>query len=118
MTKWSNVPGMFSIEVTTANGLACELGGKPLPMLSGIIPPGDDLELIIEFKSSGYHQPMSMYGGPDRLGWPEEGEDERELVHAYLSDWMNRRQIELPLDVQKKLFEHYADAIQEVELEA
>lgn len=32
------------------------------------------------FHCTGYHQPMSMYGGHDHLGWPEEFEDIREIV--------------------------------------
>ncbi|CAB4191673.1 hypothetical protein UFOVP1229_82 [uncultured Caudovirales phage] len=33
-----------------------------------------------EIRCIGYYQRASMYGGPDHLGWPEEGEDEREIV--------------------------------------
>ena len=114
MPTWKNVPGLFSVEVTATNGQACEFEGSPLPMLSCFITLGEVWELVIEFTSSGYYQPMSMYGGADRLGWPQEGSDERELVRAYLLD--GKTEIELPLEVQKQLFEHYQKQIDEVEL--
>lgn len=44
--------------------------------------------LKITFRSVGYYEPASRYGGPDHLGWPEEGEDERTMedVVAYTAD--------------------------------
>jgi hypothetical protein len=52
-----------------------------LLLLSGFPPRIDDrcFEMEICFLGSGYYTPASMYGGPDHLGWPEEGEDERIL---------------------------------------
>lgn len=112
--KWSNVPGTFSVEVTNNYGVAVEFEGIPLPMLSGFVPAGEVWELVIEFTSSGYYQPKSMYGGSDRLGWPASGDDERLLSRAYLLDGKN--EVELPSEVQAKLFELYEDRINEVEL--
>lgn len=38
----------------------------------------DNIDFVIH--CTGYYQRASMYGGPDHLGWPEEGDDEREIV--------------------------------------
>ena len=112
--KWSNVPGTFSIEVQNRDGSAHTLNGRPMPPLDGYVQPDEYPELVIEFTSSGYYEPASMYGGADRLGWPEEGDDERLLSRAYLLD--GRCEVELPPDVQAKLFDLYEDRIYEVEL--
>lgn len=64
MQEWTNVPGDFTVEIEEDTEL-CGLTLKE----------GD--ELTVHFLSSGYYQPMSRYGGPDHLGWPEEGGDER-----------------------------------------
>lgn len=44
----------------------------------------EGVELDFNIRSSGYYEPMSMYGGPDHVGWPEEGEDERTLEGVYI----------------------------------
>ena len=111
--KWSNVPGVFSIEVQSIRSVISEYEGEEIPPLYGIVVPGVD-ELVIEFTSSGYYQPMSMYGGWYRLGWPEDGDDERLLSRAYLL--AEKCEVELPPDVQAKLFDLYEDRIYEVEL--
>lgn len=112
---WSNIPGVFSIEVASVRSVISEYDGDEIPPLYGIVVPDVD-ELVIEFVSSGFHTPMSMYGGSDRLGWPEEGSEERELTRAYLLD--GKTEIELPRDVQEKLFEHYTKQIYEADLKA
>ena len=111
--EWQGVRGVFSVELASIRSVISEYEGEEIPPLYGIIVPDVD-ELVIEFTSSGYFQPMSMYGGADRLGWPEEGSDERELTRAYLLD--GKKEIELPPEVQKQLFEHYQKQIDEVEL--
>ena len=112
--KWSNVPGTFSVEVTSIRSVICELHeGEEIPPLYGIIAPDAD-ELVIEFTSSGYIEPASMYGGADRLGWEASSDDERLLSRAYLLD--GKREIELPPTTQQQLFDLYEDLIYEVEL--
>lgn len=111
--KWSNVPGVFSIEVQSIRSVISEYDGDEIPPLYGIVVPDAD-ELVIEFVSSGYYEPASMYGGADRLGWPASSDDERLLGRAYLLD--GKTEIELPKDVQQQLFDLYEDRINEVEL--
>ena len=113
MPSWKNVPGLFSVELASIRSVISEYDGDEIPPLYGIVVPGVD-ELVIEFVSSGYYEPASMYGGSDRLGWPEDGDDERLLSRAYLID--GRREVELPPDVQQQLFDLYEDRIYEVEL--
>ena len=73
-------------------------------------------DLIIEFVSTGYYDPGSMYGGPDNLGSPPEGEDERTLTEAYLVT-AESDHLKLPQDVQQALFEHYEAKIYEADLD-
>jgi len=113
-TKWSNVPGQFSIEVYLDGNVVRDTDDKELKPLLGLIKSDDALELVIDFLSSGYHQPASMFGGADHLGWPEEGDDERCLASAYLTD--GTRRIKIPQQEQEQLFEFYFDLIEQVEL--
>ncbi len=91
-TKWTNVPVSFTVELgREGEGPWQDLTyEKELPPtvrveICGLCPIGcEGLELDFDVYSSGYHQPMSMYGGPDRLGWPEEGDDERECKGVYI----------------------------------
>jgi len=114
MTTWNNIPGVLSVELASIRSVISEYDGDEIPALYGIVVPDVD-EFVIKFVSSGHYQPMSMYGGPDRLGWPEERSDERSLVRAYLT--VGRQEIELPLEVQQQLFEHYREEIQDAELD-
>jgi len=117
--SWDNVPGTFAVEIITDNGTVCDIDGNPLPILNKFVSAGqNDLELIIDFTSSGHYEPKSMYGGSDRLGWPESGSDERYLSSAYLTpDYRNKTAtIELPPEVQDKLFDYYYNKIQEADL--
>lgn len=116
MASWNNIPGTFSVEIMNIGGKVCETDCHDLPMLNDFVQPWKDLELIIEFVSSGTYQRASMYGGSDRLGWPEERSEDRELVRAYLLDW--KTEIELPVEVQQQLFEFYAKEIDAVELDS
>jgi len=38
-----------------------------------------EIEMVMDFYSTGYSDPGSMYGGPDHLGYPPESEDERRV---------------------------------------
>jgi hypothetical protein len=66
-TSW-NVSSGFTIEELTDDELPESLRGIRI----------DSLDFV--FRSIGFYQPRSMYGGPDQLGWPEDGDDERELL--------------------------------------
>lgn len=81
-------------------------------------PVADDRawELTIHFTSSGYYEPASMYGGADHLGWPEEGEDERLLDHATVSDGGSDK--EMATAVADELFGFFVDEIQEEEIDS
>ena len=57
-----------------------------------------------------------MYGGPDNLGYPPEGDDERLLESAHLK--LDGVELELTKEQQDKLFDRYEDEIHDVELEA
>ena len=103
---WSGVPGSIVIHYFVHDGKLYEdtprLGSGPTERASGIAQAVPALyqkvvevfktlgneslcELEVEFNSSGYHAPMSMYGGADNLGWPEEGEDIREATRVMLN---------------------------------
>jgi len=41
-------------------------------------------EVVVEFSVRGWHTPASMYGGSDRMGWAEEGDEERTIDQIYL----------------------------------
>jgi hypothetical protein len=56
MTKWHDVPGATLVDPYC--------------------------QVTLHWRSSGHHEPASMYGGPARVGWPEERVDERELERA------------------------------------
>lgn len=78
----------------------------------------EDAELVIEFTSEGYYDSGSMYGGPDNLGYPPEGDDERLLSEAYLC--VNGERIKtfcLTKQTQQNLFDRYEDNIQDVEVD-
>lgn len=111
---WNSVPGVFSIEVMNIDDYAHDIDGNSLPMLGGFVSSEEYPELVIEFVSSGHYEPASMYGGADRTGWPESGAEDRELTVAYLLDGKNR--LELPRDVQEKLFKHYREQVYSADL--
>jgi len=120
LSTWHDIPGVFSMEVQSIHSvlfgrcILCDLEGYEIPPLRSVTAEPGDYELVIEFVSSGTYQPASMYGGADRLGWPEERSEDRELVRAYLLDW--KTEIELPLEVQRQLFQAYLREIYAAEL--
>jgi hypothetical protein len=109
--KWTNRPGHFSIELEYVPELGVfDSNGKPLPMLNDHLK--EDGELVINWLSTGYYEPASMYGGPDNLGHPDEGEDERTLNNAYIHVFSpNKLVVEIPKDVQAALFDIYEKKI-------
>lgn len=74
-SKWRDVPGSIQISSSELEG---DLGDSILQKL----PENDksDYMVTIEFSSTGYDDPGSMYGGKDHLGWAPEGEDTREIT--------------------------------------
>jgi hypothetical protein len=107
MSKWKNVPGQFNIELEYQPEIGVfDLDGKHLPMLTPYLK--GDGELVIHWLSSGYYDSGSMYGGPDNLGWPPEGDEERTLSNAYIHADST---IDLPKDVQQELFDVYEKKI-------
>lgn len=125
-TRWQNVPGTCVREIVldddTGEAFDCHTE-KTIPFRGfvDLIKPNHSYELIIEFFSSGCDVPASKYGGFDHLGWEAEREDERELDRAYLQEYGPGLRklgiVEIPEDVQRELFEFYADAVQDSELE-
>ena len=118
-TTWKDVTGTVSIELYRFAGMVWDASDDteaPVCLLPHVL---DCEELVVEFTSSGFSQPMSMYGGPDHLGWPAEMEDERLLARVYFYDGSKpagQREHPLPDDVAAELFEHYRDRIEAAEL--
>ena len=113
---WRNVAGKFVVEVYYSNGIVYDIDGYELPELDGALDRvEDDFELVIEFTSSGYNDPGSMYGGPDGVGYAPESDDERLLTSAYLVNFSTH--IGLDDKTGQALFEKYRDEIYEVELD-
>lgn len=117
-TSWNNVQAQFSIEVWTDGLRCCDIDDKALPMLNIIcFAKGFTYgELIIDFTSSGYDDPGSMYGGPDNLGYPPEGDDERLLESAHLVD-DDGNEIKLSKEQQDQLFDLYQDEINDTDID-
>ena len=117
MKTWKNVAGCFAVEVLVDdNGVVIdENTEQPIPPLAGLIAGDESYTLEINFLSSGHHDPSSMYGGPDGVGYPPEDDDERIAVSAVLTDGG----LELRLDdaARDELADLFQDEIYAVELE-
>lgn len=119
--SWQNVPGAISIEIiheeewsdiTYSNDLPESL----LEELNKLTV--DYVEMVIDFKSSGFYDSGSMYGGADHLGWPPDGEDERELdgtikLYSYDGDLV----CTLSAKVADDVFYAYLKQIENVEID-
>lgn len=92
MGNWNTTEGVTIEELTDAD-LPESLRGLGI----------DNLD--IEFRSIGYYQPMSMYGGSDRLGWPEDSDDERTMISVIAFD-ANSNPIPLTEEQQNTAFDH------------
>ncbi len=120
-THWKDVTGQISVELYTDGDVIRDYDGDavvPVDLPRDLI--GEHAELVIEFTSSGYHQPMSRYGGPDHLGWPEESSEEREPSRAYFYDGSQpagHRETPLPHPLAVALFVEYHDRIEAAELD-
>jgi hypothetical protein len=86
---WKDIPGEFNIEIAVgefdelydishdrdiSERLESEIT-RIIPL--DIIKQQGNIELSVDFKSSGMDEPASMHGGPDHLGWPAQNEEER-----------------------------------------
>lgn len=78
-------------------------------------------EIVLKYKTEGYHLPSSMYGGPDQTGWAEEGDEENILSHAYILgvDLSNGRSKKYPMpdEIANALDEIFADEVNDMETE-
>jgi hypothetical protein len=73
-------------------------------------------EIVIDFNVKGYYDSGSMYGGPDNLGYPPEGDEERWLDEVYIL--VDGNKIRLSDEMQEKIFDHYEDEVEEMECSA
>lgn len=84
--EWNKQPGSITRAIIINGGTFIDDTSEPFPVpLQGIIPQNPNAstgELTINYTSTGYHDPGNMYGGPDQLGYPPEGSDERTIVGA------------------------------------
>lgn len=112
-TRWDTT-GVYSVELQVLNGQTCDFDGNQVECISLAEYHLDYAELVIEFRSKGYHSPMSMYGGPDNLGWPEEGSDERSLESAYLL--CDGERTEIPESTQQATYAAYEPQILKADL--
>jgi hypothetical protein len=108
--------GTYSLELQLVDGQTQDFDGNPFPHLDLAHHGLEYAELVIEFRSRGHYQPASMYGGPDHLGWPEEGSDERTLLNAYLELGPGGG-VSLPEAVQAAVFAALEKQIQTADLE-
>lgn len=120
MVKWHNVPGCYSREFKIEDGRLIDVEDGLSPAVldywfyrQDILTDG--FELQIHFKSSGEHIEMSMYGGPDHVGWPEEHDEERLLTKAVVRVDSGKEYV-LPPTVAQAMFDEYEDLIDKVEL--
>ncbi len=99
-TTW-DVPGCCTIELDRAT---C-----PLPAITAMLV-GDYAELVIQFRAKGWSTPASMYGGPDRLGWPAEGDEERTLTDVLLCQ-DGSADLRLEPALAEQVFERWNDVV-------
>ncbi len=123
-TQWSSVSGQLSQVLYRNEGEIYNEADNEAPasLLAYVQSDQDDVgyELVIEFISSGYDDPGQRDGGPDGVGVPPEGEDERLLAGmSLIFEKADEKPlvVELPKKVQEEIFDHYKDEIDEVEIE-
>ena len=125
--NWKDVPGELNIEISV--GELDELydisHDRDIPegLESAIleIVPLDiirrrNIELSVDFKSSGMNESASMYGGPDLLGWPDQNDEER-LVEK-VSVFVDGKVVGiLPPEVNGIIEQEYAREINGIEID-
>jgi len=96
--RWDNSPGEIYVEliigedgnlydITNDKDISRSLKLEIIKFVRRIpirLNRGSQIELAIDFSSSGYDDPGSMHGGLDQLGYPPEGEDERTVTSVKL----------------------------------
>jgi hypothetical protein len=114
--KW-NTNAQFNTTVTLVDGLwpvwiyshnnkrVCQELGNYLNKCD----PSAEIEIWIDFQSRGYYSPASMYGGADRVGWPEEGDDERTVNNVKVN--------EVLVSIAEKIFAECFDKVEQVEID-
>lgn len=113
-TFWRNNPGTTILNVSKENNITADELENNLEIISHYIEENQEYELVIDFLSSGHYDPGNKYGPIDTC-YPPEGEDNRTLKEAYL--FCDGNKIELPKDLQEKLFNLYYKQIEESEVE-
>jgi len=125
--NWKDVPGELNIEI--AVGEMDELydishdRNLPKGLESAILEtvPIDiirqgNVELSVDFQSSGLNEPASMHGGTDQLGWPAQNEEERLVEKA--SIFVNGKIIGfLPPEANSIIEQAYAKEINNIGLD-
>lgn len=114
---WNNVVGQYKVGIyfdPKDSTVREAKQDRPLPPLAGAIIPNDPT-LVVEFVSSGWCDPGSMYGGWQNVGNPPDGDDERQFNRVYLLD--GEQEIELSEKTQLALFELFLDEVNNVELD-
>lgn len=113
---WKNAQGCVSIELDIDDaGMVFDLNSEfgfrsnEFALLKPYIGP-EGSEVLIHFLSSGFYEPMSMYGGPDNLGYPEEGLDERTLDNVHIDNK------ELPQELAQRIFDLYYSQVEKADL--
>jgi len=134
--RWNNVSGELKLALYRGGHELYDEAANEAPecLLPYIQDDDSTYELVIDFVSSGYRREAEMYGGPDNLGFPAEGEDDRnpECAHVFFTysevvdctlpvtkDSIVKKtlKVELPKKVQDEVFGWYREAIQDVEIE-
>ena len=119
MKQWKNAHAQFIAElcvqdhqiVDTEGNLVAELAPYSFEVLEG-----GGAELVISFRSTGHHDPGSLYGGPDGLGWPPSEDDER-LPDSAVLIMDGGIEIELCQCKVDAMFDRYISDIYNVELD-
>ncbi len=113
---WKYVPGCISVELDIDDtgkvfDLSSERGyeSEEFALLKPYIGP-EGSEVVVNFLSSGFYEPMSRYGGPDTLGNPEYLFDERTLDNVSVDGK------EIPKELAQKIFDLYFSQVEEAEL--
>ena len=133
---WSNISGELKLTLYRDGHELYDDADNEAPecLLPYVQDDDSTYELVIDFVSSGYQRDADMYGGPDNVGSPAEGEDDRnpeyvcvfftysECVDTTLpvtkySFVKKTLKVELPKKVQDEVFGWYREAIQDVEIE-
>jgi hypothetical protein len=129
--EWHGVRGSISVEISKVDGEWIDVDGNTLPksvaaelepLFVGVKDEDVYAELVIDFTSSGYYTPMSMYGGPDHLGWPAEGEDERTIdgkvgIWLHVGEKRTKPNYELSTAASDDLFNAYLDKVESAEID-